>query len=220
MLVALILAALGITPTAAADTKATQPRIVVVGDSITGGAGTANPDRFAWPTRLGFERSTTNGGCLVTPNCFGGALPAVATYDTDVLAQAPDVVVIGFGINDITANDVRMRDILDGMVQLAERNRDLGIETYVGTVTPVRGERFEHYDAERRALNRLIRGQFGNHTIDFSRALTGKGGRLRERFDSGDKLHPNARAYRVMAEVAASVLAASGEVAERDSSAR
>lgn len=192
-----------LSPTAA---HAESERVVVVGDSITGGAGTFDPARYAWPTRLGFERSTTNGGCIVTSGCFGGVSPAVATYDTDVLAASPDVVVIAFGINDITANDVRMVDILAGMEEMAAKNDALGIETYVATVTPVRGTRFRWFDMKRRALNRLIRDRFGDHVIDFDHALVAKSGRLQKQYDSGDKLHPNAHAYSVMAKVAAAAM--------------
>lgn len=184
----------------------TSRHIVVVGDSITGGAGTVNPDRFAWPTWLGLDRVTTNGGCIVTVGCFGGASTAVSTYDRDVLSKAPDVVVIGFGINDITAEDVSMRTILGAMEEMAAQNDVLGIETYVATVTPVRGVRFKWFDRDRKRLNRLIVERFGDHAIDFDSALVAKSGRLQKQYDSGDKLHPNARAYKVMAKVAAGVL--------------
>lgn len=193
-------------PADATDVQAKHPHIVVVGDSITGGGGTHNPDKHAWPTRIGADRVTTNGGCIVTPGCFGGASTALSTYDRDVLTKAPDIVVISFGINDLTADDVSVRTIFGAIEQMAATNDTLGIDTYVSTVTPIRGVRFRDYDQRRVRLNRLIVDGFGDHVIDFSSALVAKSGRLQKQYDSGDKLHPNAHAYRVMAKIAAKVL--------------
>lgn len=201
-LIAALLIATGATSVCAADdTKPTQDtqHIVVVGDSITGGGGTHNPDAHAWPTRIGVERVTTNGGCIVTTGCFGGASTALSTYDRDVLSKSPDTVVIGFGINDLTADDVSVRTIFGAIEEMAADNDVLGIETYVATVTPIRGVRFRDYDQDRQRLNQLITKRFGDHAIDFNSALVAKSGRLQKQYDSGDKLHPNPHAYRVMA---------------------
>jgi lysophospholipase L1-like esterase len=179
-------------------------RVVAVGDSITYGVGTYNPDRYSWPSRIGAERSAVPSGCLVTGDpCAGDTRPALEVYDR-VLAQKPDVVIVAYGMNDLVHSGPRQ--IVAGLREVKRRNDAHGVETYVATLTPISFRVFG-LNSYRVAVNDLIRKRFPEwRVIDFDAALISNRGHLPARFNSGDDLHPNARAYKVMAKVAAKAL--------------
>lgn len=169
--------------------------VVAVGDSITHGGGTYDPERFNWPQQMGAEVIAVPGGCIVTEVCEG-PLPSQG-YRHDVLAEHPDVVILAYGMNDLIHSSAE--EIVAGLKDLRRRNAKRGVATFVATLTPV-GERVWGLDSHRVELNNLIRQRFAAwRIIDFSAALIGPDGRLPARYDSGDNLHPNARAYKKMA---------------------
>ena len=183
-----------------APAQAGEPAIVAAGDSITNGGGTAHPRRDSWPAIMGIGAAGVGGACIVTEGCASGTPPFVKTYNRDVLARKPDVVIVAFGMNDLYLSTPK--EITDGMKELKRRNDARGIVTYVATLTPV-GDRMKALDPARKELNQRIKKRFDAwRVIDFNAALRGPGGRLPSRYDSGDGLHPNARAYGVMARVA------------------
>lgn len=188
-----------------APAHADEQHVVAFGDSIANGGGTYNPDRYAWPTLMGAERTGVPGGCLVTTAdlCGSHMRPAIGFYGRTVLSQRPDVVIVAYGMNDLVHSTPSQ--IRDGIRALKDHNDRRGIETYVATLTPL-GDRFFGLNRYRVRLNTLIRRSFGSHVIDFDAALISPVGDLPNRFDSGDNLHPNARAYKVMAKVARTAL--------------
>lgn len=189
------------TPAHAADEQ-----VVAVGDSITYGVGASDPDRQSWPALIGAERAAVPSGCIVTDPCVGGVRPALETYGRVVLASKPDVVIVAYGMNDLVWSTPW--EILAGLREVKRRNDARGVETFVATLTPI-AERVFGLNPYRVRLNDLIRDRFAAwRVIDFDAALLSPRGHLPKRFDSGDNLHPNTRAYRKMANVAARALAA------------
>jgi lysophospholipase L1-like esterase len=181
-------------PAPAADRSV---RIIAMGDSITYGVGTPDPDSQSWPAQIGAERVAYPGGCIVTPGCFGYPTTAVEVYPSMVLAKDPDIVFIAYGVNDLVWSPARR--IMAGLRQIVRMNEARCIPTLVATLTPLRaGHGLEPYRAD---LNRRIHN-FGDRVVDFDAALAAPDGTLPPIYDSGDGLHPNPAAYEVMANVA------------------
>lgn len=182
-------------------------KVVAFGDSITHGGGSAHPGYQSWPRRIGARRAAVPSGCLVTSAdlCVGHLRPALDTYGRVVLNEKPDVVIVAYGMNDLIHSTPR--EILAGIREVKDRNEARGVDTYVATLTPISYKVFG-LNPYRVELNDLIRTRFAKwRVIDFDAALISKRGHLPARFDSGDNLHPNARAYRVMARMAKRALA-------------
>lgn len=192
--------------------RAAEPETVyAVGDSITQGGGAAH-EWQAWPDRIGALKEGRKGGCLVVTPCWKQTSMSLQYHDK-VLAKHPDVVIMAYGINDLATGAVSPEDIVDGLRRIDRQNTRRGIDTYFATVTPVGIELWGVVGPQRIVLNRLIRAEFGDRVLHFSRLLTDPAsGLLAEEFDSGDGLHPNASAYKLMAREAALTLRRDGHM--------
>lgn len=210
----------------APDAKGT---VVVLGDSITDGAG-ATPDADTrWPDYLA-ARAAPRGIAVVNAGISGARLlsdrmgtNAFARLDRDVLAQ-PKVrsLILMLGINDIAwpgtpfAPDeppMTFERLTAGCRQLAARVRANGVRIVSATLTPfadaLPGTPLEatYYDAEkdllRQRVNDWIRtsGTF-DAVLDFDRLLADPADpmRLLPAYDSGDRLHPGDRGNQAMAD--------------------
>lgn len=199
ILIAFILLLVSPTAAHAADDEV----IYAVGDSITQG-DSAPHEWQSWPSRIGALKEGRTGGCLVVPKCWKTQEPMIATYHDKVLTKRPDVVILAYGINDLVTGVVSPRDIADAMHRIERRNDRRGIATYIATLTPTKEVLFGMVGRQRVELNRLIRTEFKGRVLFFSRLLTDPtNGLLADEYDSGDGLHPNALAYRLMAREAA-----------------
>ena len=193
--------------------------LVALGDSITNGQGSTIDRNDRWSddlaqrvlalppaARLGVLNAGIDGDRILrSSDRFGPA--ALARLDSDVLAQSgvTDLIVL-LGINDIqqTPHDYDAARIELGLTQIALRAHAHGIRVIGCTITPYEG--WLTYEARgeqtRQAVNQFVRtsGVFDG-VADFDAAVHDAGDpqRLRSDYDSGDHLHPNAAAYRVMA---------------------
>lgn len=156
----------------------------------------------------------------------GAGISALARLDRDVLAQPGVVnVIVLEGINDIGFPHVKLRspkdttpkempfagelvtaqELMMGLRQIIERAHQHGIRVFGATLTPYEGADYYSTDGEatRQAVNQWIRtsGAFDG-VFDFDAAVRDPKypTRLREAYDSGDRLHPSAAGFEAMAD--------------------
>jgi lysophospholipase L1-like esterase len=193
--------------------------VVVLGDSITNGQGSTINGNNRWPDdlarrllglqparRLGVLNAAIDGNRILLPSKRFGP-DALARLDSDVLSQSGvrDLIVL-LGINDIQErpHQYDARRIEAGLEQLVVQARARGLHVIGCTITPYEGwlTYSPRGEATRLVVNSFIRhsGIFDG-AADFDAIVRDPRDphRLLPRFDSGDHLHPNAAAYRLMA---------------------
>ena len=206
--------------------------IVVLGDSITDGAGSTVDANRRWPDMLS-ERlqarpnldhlAVLNQGIIGNRLLRPGTGPVaqllgaagLARFDRDVVAQpAVGFAIVLLGINDIGApvlEAVSVDELIAGHRQLIERAHLRGIKIFGATLPPFEGATMPGFytpegEQKRQAINEWIRraGEYDG-VVDFDRALRDPGHptRLLPAYDSGDHLHPNDAGTRAMAEAVA-----------------
>lgn len=138
------------------------------------------------------------------------------------LHEAPacgcDTIIIQQGINDIihpvgTENNPFRpmsdlpsgQELIDGLKWYVDEAKKLGYKAYLGTLLPFNGWRtYAPFREElRNEVNEWIRSTHDTDgCIDFDRALRDENNpsSFRPGYDSGDHLHPSARAYKAMAD--------------------
>ncbi len=139
------------------------------------------------------------------------------------LHEAPtagcDTIIIQQGINDIIhpvgveQNQFRpmsdlptSAELIDGLKWYIEEARKLNYSVYMGTLLPIKGWRTDAPFREelRNAVNDWMRSTKDiDGCIDFDMALrdTNDMAAFKEGYDSGDHLHPSAKAYKAMADI-------------------
>jgi lysophospholipase L1-like esterase len=206
---------------AAVEAGGTRARgaVVAFGDSITVGAGGVPGANDRWPDflaarllalpprrQLGVVNAGISGNRILLGDPRYG-LSALARLDSDVLSQSgvTDAIVM-LGINDIqqTPHQYDPIQIERGLTEIAVRAHARHVRVIAATITPYEG--WLTYaapgEATRIAVNEFIRqARIFDGIADFDEALRDPGDphRLLPAYDSGDHLHPNAAAHRVMA---------------------
>jgi lysophospholipase L1-like esterase len=171
-----------------------RPAVGAIGDSITAGLRGA-PNRECYVALVAHalgDEYTLNAGS-------GGATTEmdVRRFPYEIAPFEARTLWIEGGTNDLARGRSPDR-VLESMLAEAALAR-WGARVVLSTVPPRNGRHAE----ERARLNRLIRAA-GFPTVDRERILADPGApdRLRERFDSGDGLHPNAAGCAALAEEA------------------
>lgn len=205
-LIAAVLLGFGIATPAHADDRL---NVVTAGDSITHGDGAAK--HWSYPDQLGRmyrdDLKVTNlahsSSCLITQGCgYGETL--TDTFDREILALHPDVVIISIGRNDLChVSAYRYKTALRALRDAAQEQ---GARVLYGTITPA-NERWQWPCEDQAAeLNKWMLKRPG--TIDFASAVADRHGALRKAYDYGDGLHQNGAGYRAMARAAGVTLSA------------
>ncbi|MFI7499947.1 SGNH/GDSL hydrolase family protein [Streptomyces sp. NPDC049687] len=199
--------------------------VVLLGDSITDGAGsTVDADR-RWPDalagrlrgqhavpRYGVLNAGIAGNRVVTDRYPGDGVSAVVSgvsalhrLDRDVFAQtAVRTLVVFEGINDVRSGTTAF-EVIAGLREITGRARERGVRVLGATLPPCGGSRnyTAAMEAERAAVNAWIRdaGAF-DAVLDFDRALRDPAAptRLLPGYDSGDHLHPGDAGYAALAD--------------------
>jgi lysophospholipase L1-like esterase len=211
-----------------AASTGTVPTIVAFGDSISDGTGTPADENASWPDVLygrlanaGMRHAVVNAGIAgnrlarqgVAPR-FGSA--GLTRFERDVLAQpGATAVIVQLGINDIGFSGmvdpqddvVSVKDIEDGLAQLAKRAHANCLKAYITTLTPFALTTIEGYysdskETTRQAVNAWIRRQNifdGVADIDMALRDPAQPNQLLPANDSGDHLHPNAQGAKAIA---------------------
>lgn len=194
----------------AADLLATRHRVVIVtaGDSIVDGGGAKKGE--AWPDVLQEECGSScrvknvgqGSSCLVTTTCFW-PVPLIESFDEDVLARRPDLVLVGIGRNDLC--HLKTRDLIAGYQDLRARARVAGVPIRFATITPASVAWQWPCEEQRVEVNDWLRTLDG--TLDFEARTISPHGLLRGAFDYGDGLHLNATGYAALGRMAARAVA-------------
>lgn len=174
--------------------------IVVIGDSITDGVGSANDANRRWPDALAdrlradptlASTSVINSGIAGNRLLNDASSPFVgpsllSRFERDALSK-PGVrwIILLSGSNDISAADmldtprdkVSAQQIIAGMKQLIDRAHGRGVKVYGATLLPKAGVRkpFIHTpeaQARRNEVNAWIRGSGAfDAVVDFERLM-------------------------------------------------
>ncbi|KAF5537633.1 extracellular GDSL-like lipase acylhydrolase [Fusarium napiforme] len=191
--------------------------VVLLGDSITDGRGSTDDTNDRWSDALaahlqesGMSNVAVNnmaaGGNAILSGGLGPIL--LQRYKRDALEQPGAKFVVVFeGVNDIgpsATDEATQKRIKDGLIaayiQIANDIKKAGMTTIGATITQMLGNQYHSPEREvtRVAINDWIlkNGTF-DHTVDFA-SLIGSGEKLLPQYDSGDGLHPNPAAYKLM----------------------
>jgi lysophospholipase L1-like esterase len=211
------------------DASQARGTVVVLGDSITDGAGATMEAETRWPDYLAV-RAAPRGVAVVNAGISGAQLlsdrmgtNALARLDRDVFAQPKiKTLILMLGINDIAwpgtpfapdAPPMTFERLIAGYRQIAERARGNDVHIIGATLTPFAGALpgtplAETYysagkDQLRRRVNDWIRttGVF-DAVLDFDLLLRDPAhpDRLRHDYDCGDHLHPSDTGGKAMAD--------------------
>lgn len=188
-----------------------QARVVFMGDSITD----------LWPQPRFGDFFTDKP--YVGRGISGQTTPQMLIrFRPDVIDLKPKAVVILAGTNDIAGNTGPMtdEDIQNNLAAIAELASAHGVKVVLASILPTSDH---HYQPERggppqtsrrpleriNGLNRWLRDYAASHGhvyLDYYSAVVDANGMLKAEF-SEDDLHPNARAYAVMAPLAEAAIA-------------
>ncbi|MFJ4785256.1 GDSL-type esterase/lipase family protein [Streptomyces sp. NPDC088794] len=189
--------------------------VVLLGDSITDGAGSTTDSNRRWPnalaTRLLAQNAVPRYGVLnqgisgnrVVAEIYHGegistdstGVDALNRLDRDVLAQTSVRTVIVFeGVNDVRWQATAAQ-VVAGLREIAERGHERGLRMLVATILPCAGEVrcTAAVDTQRVAVNTWIRANdVFDGVVDFDAVLRdpAQPARLLPAYDGGDHLHP------------------------------
>ena len=179
------------------------PRVVFMGDSITRLWGSNAPSFF---TRNNFVCKGYDG--QTTRNML-------VRFKSDVIDQAPQVVVIGAGTNDIAKNEgvfVSVEQIAANIFKMAEMATEAGIKVVMTTTMPSSSYWFDDSGTQPAnivpRLNNLLQeyaAQNGHEWVDYYSMFLTETGKFDERW-SYDNCHPTAHTYDVMEQSIMTVL--------------
>lgn len=179
-------------------------RIACVGDSITHGTGTGNPDSESYPSQLshmvgphfdvrrfGVPGSSVVNGLIQPGTGWDRGYIRQRSFDRSVLFE-PDIVIINLGINDVVNEDFNVESFVADYVALIHAYRRLPSKPRLviwGKLAPLYpGQAYYQHprlDMIQQSLDRVVE-QAGVETIDMYTPLVQAG----ELFP--DKIHPNA----------------------------
>ncbi|KNY25270.1 GDSL-type esterase/lipase family protein [Pseudobacteroides cellulosolvens] len=197
-------------------TEDSYKAVAILGDSITDGRGSTTNQQNRWTdnlaTRLLANSATSkvavlNQGIGGNTILSGGLGPtALIRFDRDILNQSGVRYAIVFeGVNDIGGN-ANATNIINAYKQFITKARAKNILIYGATILPFEGNSYYSaaHEQTRTTVNNWIRtsGEF-DAVIDFDAALRDPSNqkKLLGMYNSGDGLHPNAEAYKKMAEI-------------------
>jgi lysophospholipase L1-like esterase len=193
--------------------------VVALGDSITDGRGSTTDLQNRWTDNLAKrlqENAATSkvavlnlgiGGNTVLSGGLGPT--ALKRFDRDALSQrGVRYIIILEGVNDIGESDSPKvaSDLINAYKEFIRKAHANNILVYGATILPFGGSQYDGrvHEESRQTVNNWIRtsGQF-DEVIDFDAAVRDAEdpAKLQSIYDSDDHLHPNARAYKKMADI-------------------
>lgn len=179
-----------------------KPKAVLMGDSITDGWYSQDPEFFKANNLLGRGISGQ-----VTSHML-------VRFRRDVIDHHPKYVVILAGINDIARNNgyISLEDTFGNIVSMCELAKANKIKPVLCTLVPSNNIRWrpaiKDTRAQVEALNVMIKEYAAKHhykLIDYATVLADANGNTRSDL-SGDSVHPNLAGYKLMEEALLKVI--------------
>ncbi len=204
---------------------------IAIGDSITDHIGATLNGNDGWVDYLFDRMQadgSTRDIALVNKGISGNTIltdavgiDAVGRIDTDAIIQAGVGYVLLFeGVNDIgrAANTTAAQDdvysrLIQGYEQIITKLHTFGIPVFGSTITPFGAPSYAKtpngYSNPTREQTRLrvnywiINGGRLDYAFDFASAIANETvlSQMQDQYSSGDYLHPNPKAYKLMASV-------------------
>ncbi len=205
--------------------------VILYGDSITAGSWadelallcmnnpynrTAIVRRAASGTRVlrEYDCLTYQSYGLCGKNRFSREISTVSGADTVIIQQGINDIIhpVGTEVNpfrpmsDLPTAEELQQGVADYIAQAQQK----GLQVYLGTLLPIYGWRtYAPFREElKEKFNGWVRNASGVPCIDFDKALCSQDNpyAFAAGYDSGDHLHPSAKAYAAMAQTAFTVL--------------
>ena len=187
--------------------------IVVLGSSTAAGTGPTDT-RNAWVNRYRRKVQSLNGYHKVINIAVGGYTtyellptgtvvpkdkpqPSTKHNTTMALSLNPDAVLINLPSND-AAKGFSLQEQLDNYTKICQPFYDRGIPVWVSTPQGRNMEKPKQLVQKKMVDATHIR--FGRKTLDFWRGLAHWSGGVSKKYDSGDGVHMNAEAHRLLFE--------------------
>ncbi|MBN2163349.1 MAG: hypothetical protein JXR25_08350 [Pontiellaceae bacterium] len=189
---------------------ASSGTVVIMGDSITDGAGTTYDYNTRW-TDFFASRLSTNAptaGVGIANMGIGGSTiigSGLPRFQRDVLDQsAARWLVIFYGVNDIGGNQ-SASNIIAAYKSMADQAHARGLRVYGATVTPIYDSFYytAAHETVRQEVNAwIMTNDVFDAYMDFSAAVMEEGSSPPSIVPSytSDDLHMNASGYKVLAE--------------------
>lgn len=130
----------------------------------------------------------------------------IERFDIDVVTRrGAKAIIVLMGINDIIRSvsakkedKIKAQDIIDGLVNIAKRSKEIGLIAFIGTLTPIKYHKSNLEDAlvMRKEINDWIKNNdVYDGYFDFEKMIRDEQDieMLSEPYDSGDHLHPSDR---------------------------
>lgn len=211
-------------------TKADNHAIICYGDSITAQDW---PDYLMkmylknQDNKVAIVRKAASGTRVlrqysnITYESYG--LKAKVRFPHEIPVEGADTIIIQQGINDIIhpvgveVNPFRpmsdlptVQELEEGLKYYLDESKRHGLKIYMGTLLPIKGWRtYEEFrEVMKNDINEWIRNNEDAVLIDFDKAVRDdkQPEAFAQGYDSGDHLHPSAKAYERMALEAYNVL--------------
>jgi lysophospholipase L1-like esterase len=188
-------------------------RVVVLGSSTAQGAGPSDVN-LSWVQRFREHCAEVVEGCQVinlarggyaTPNVLptdhaprdGRSRPDAGRNISEALRLQPDAIIINLPSND-AAYGIPVEEQLANYELIMERAREASVPVWITTTQP------RNMSAEQREALLVMRdsthSRWPEQTIDFWTGLATDDGHVVPAMDSGDGIHLNAAAHRIMFE--------------------
>jgi len=197
-----VLGTLAIADDAATDPPAPEDSPFTwgaVGDSITVGVGSSDPESTSYAADAGIPSRGWVGQCLVLNVCFWQPLVTSFSGELADLQQNRGVtgVVVEIGVNDL--GRVTDQQYRHAYAEVVAAGAEQGVRVVLSTITPFgRGHSLTSArEEQRRRVNAWIRSQ--PDYVDFDAALADGRDQLKPSYDSGDGMHPSDAGHARMA---------------------
>lgn len=188
-------------------------RIVVIGSSTAAGTGPKD-SKNAWVNRYRRKVIEKNGYNEVINLAVGGyttyhllpsdattiedrPLPSIEHNVTKAISFKPDAVLINLPSNDASSG-FSLKEQLDNYTQITNVLDAQKIPYWIST------PQGRNFSKEKRLLQEKLKDstdtRYGRNTLDFWKGLASWGGEIRPEYDSGDGVHMNDEAHKLLFE--------------------
>ncbi len=188
-------------------------KIIVIGSSTAAGTGPTD-SKNAWVNRYRRKIVEKNGYNEVINLAVGGyttyqllptdakiienrPIPSIEHNVTKAISFKPDAVLINLPSNDVSSG-FSLKEQLDNYTQITNALNRQNIPYWIST------PQGRNFSKEKRNLQEKLKDstdtRYGKNTLDFWKGLASWSGEIREEYNSGDGVHMNDEAHKLLFE--------------------